>query len=116
VVRGPRLARAAALSVRVLFRDSASEDVHQAKNWYDERQKGLGARFTDSLRLVVALISEHPLACAVVYRGLRRALLPGFPYALFYLVGEDCLRVVACLHQHRGPQAIEERARDLGDV
>lgn len=104
------------MSVPVLFGSAASEDVHQAWAWYEARQRGLGQRFTDSLKLVVAFISEHPLACAVAYRGLRRALLPGFPYALFYLVGEDCLRVIGCLHQYRGPDALAERAGDFGGV
>ena len=104
------------MSVPVFFRDAASEDVQQAQAWYEQRQSGLGQRFTESLKLVVTLISEHPLACAVVYRGLRRALLPGFPYALFYLVGEDCIRVLACLHQHRGPEALATRVGGQGDV
>lgn len=104
------------MSVLVLFRDAASKDVQEARAWYEARQPGLGQRFTESLKLVVGLISEHPLACAVVHRGLRRALLPGFPYALFYLAGEDCIRVLACLHQHRGPEALAKRAGRERDV
>jgi toxin ParE1/3/4 len=70
---------------------------------------GLGERFSRALDLVVGLIGEHPLACAVVYKNVHRALLPGFPYALFYVVSPDCVRVVACLHQRRDPRALNKR-------
>lgn len=103
------------MSVAVLFRDEANQDVHEARDWYETQQPGLGGKFVESLELVVTLIGTHPLACAVVYRGLRRALLPGFPYAVFYRVFPDCVRVIACLHQHRGPKALQKRTSEPQD-
>jgi toxin ParE1/3/4 len=70
---------------------------------------GLGERFSNSLDLVVSLIGEHPLACALAYKNIRQALLPGFPYALFYVVLPDRVRVLACLHQRRDPKFIRKR-------
>ena len=34
---------------------------------------------------------------------VRRALVPGFPYALVFVVGEDAIEVLAVAHQHRMP-------------
>jgi toxin ParE1/3/4 len=97
------------VTIRVLFRDVASRDVHEAQAWYEAQQQGLGAQFRQSLSLVVTLIGEHPLACPEVYRGVRRALLPGFPYALFYVIASDRIRVLACLHQRRSPDSVRKR-------
>ena len=97
------------MSLPVVFRGLAESEVHEIQAWYEARQPGLGARFSASLDLVVRLIAEHPLACAVAHREARRALVPGFPYAVFYVVLPDRIRVLACLHQRRGPAAVQER-------
>ncbi len=97
------------MSLPVVFRDLAGQDVLQAQVWYEAQVPGLGARFLNSLQLVVGLISEHPLACAVTYKNIHRALVPGFPYALFYLVLPDRVRVLACLHQRRDPRLVRTR-------
>lgn len=34
---------------------------------------------------------------------VRRALVPGFPYAVVFLVTEDAVHVLAVAHQHRMP-------------
>lgn len=98
------------MSFPVVFRDLASKDVRDARTWYETRMPGLGEQFLRSLQLVVGLIAEHPLACALIYKNIHRALLPGFPYALFYVVFPDCVRVLACLHQRRDPKVIRKRA------
>jgi toxin ParE1/3/4 len=110
MVRGARHFQTTAVSLPVIFRDLAGQDVRDAHSWYEARLPGLGDQFLRSLQLVVGLITEHPLACALVYGTIRRALLPGFPYALFYVVFPDCVRVIACLHQRRDPKAVRKRS------
>jgi plasmid stabilization system protein ParE len=95
----------------VVFRDLATDDVRAIHSWYDTQQEGLGARFVSSLDLAAGLISQHPLSCPVAYRGIRRVLLPGFPYALFYLSQPDTVVVLACLHQSRNPRTVRKRLR-----
>lgn len=34
---------------------------------------------------------------------VRRALVPGFPYALVFVVTDDAIDVLAVAHQHRMP-------------
>ena len=67
------------MSLPVVFRGLADKEVHEIQAWYEARQPGLGGRFGASLDLVVHLIAEHPLACALAHREARRALVPGFP-------------------------------------
>ncbi len=74
-----------------------------------KRGSRASAHASGHLDFVVALVSEHPLACAKSYRHTRRALVPGFPYALFYTVLSDRVRVLACLHQRRAPSFVKRR-------
>ena len=99
------------MSFPVIFRDLATEDVRAIYSWYELQQEGLGSRFIASLDLAVALISEHPLSCPVVYRHIRRVLLHGFPYAVFYLAGANAIVVLACLHQSQSPRNVRKRIR-----
>ncbi len=99
------------MTLPVVFRELAAEDVQGVVSWYEERQSGLGARFVSSLDIAVGLIAEHPRSCPIAYRGLRRVLLPGFPYALFYQLEPAAVVVLACLHQSRGPRVTRKRLR-----
>jgi plasmid stabilization system protein ParE len=39
---------------------------------------------------------------------IRRAILRRFPYSLFYVIEQDQVIVLACMHQHRKPKTREE--------
>ena len=104
------------MSLPVNFRDLATDDVRAIHSWYEEQQDGLGSRFVTSLDLAVALVSQHPLSCPIVHRRVRRALLHGFPYALFYLLEAEVIIVLACLHQNRDTKTARKRIRSESDA
>ena len=72
-----------------------------AREWYDSKRPGLGDDFARSLAQVIELVSELPRAFPEIAKGLRRALLGRFPYALYYRVQTDVIEVIACLHTRR---------------
>ena len=51
----------------------------------------------------VARIVENPEAGAPVAGGIRRRLVPDFPFALGYRVLKDEIRVLAVMHLRRRP-------------
>jgi plasmid stabilization system protein ParE len=57
----------------------------------------------------LALIQKNPFACPLIYRNVRRKLLPRFPYGLFYLVENELIFVVACFHVKRDPKQWKRR-------
>lgn len=54
-------------------------------------------------------VSQHPQMYPAVHRGARRALLPRFPYAVFYVLGQDGAAVIGVLHAARDPTVWQER-------
>lgn len=87
----------------------AELDIADAATWYESRATGLGVRFLESVDASLHALSEHPQQYPIVHRDVRRTLLRGFPYALFYVLREDVIRVIACMHTRRQPQRWQSR-------
>lgn len=85
----------------VRFRAEAANEVVSARSWYDEQRAGLGDEFVVSLERILDLISRLPDAFPEIAANKRRALLPRFPYALYYRVEADTVDIIACLHTRR---------------
>jgi plasmid stabilization system protein ParE len=70
--------------VRVRVTPEARADLAEARRWYRQRAPGFDRRFIDAVEACVNSISEHPERGAVVEGTVRRVLLRGFPYSVFY--------------------------------
>jgi plasmid stabilization system protein ParE len=91
------------------FRLEAEADVAAAFEWYERQRPGLGDAFRRALDIAVAAVEDHPEGYAVLYRNTRRALLPRFPYGLYYRILDDNIAVVAVLHGKRHPRRWRSR-------
>lgn len=45
----------------------------------------------------------------VVFKAVRRALLRRFPYALFFVIEDEVIFVIACFHGNRDPLQWQNR-------
>jgi plasmid stabilization system protein ParE len=91
---------------------SAQSDLFDAAVAYELEREGLGARFEAQVDRLFTRISSRPLQFAQISdEGVRRALVRVFPYAIFFIIVEDRVRVFAVLHQHRQPEAWLARKR-----
>lgn len=97
--------------MRIRLTPEARADVAEARRWYRERGAGLDARFIDALEACLDSISAHPERGAIVEGGIRRLLMRGFPYGIFYVpyFNADEAIVIACLHGARSPQVWRRR-------
>lgn len=91
------------MTVGVRLRPEAEQDLAEAARWYEEQRRGLGREFLDEALSAFSAIAERPLAYAVVYGSLRRALLHRFPFGVFFLVDDDGAVVIGVLHGSRHP-------------
>jgi plasmid stabilization system protein ParE len=95
--------------VRVRFTRDARADVADARDWYRQRDPVLGVRFLDAVEECVARIGAHPELGPIVDEPIRRFLLRGFPYSIFYRLYLDEAVVIACVHGARSPQVWRRR-------
>ena len=78
--------------------------------WYEQRQTGLGQEFLDEVGRVLAEIVANPARFGFAERDIREGLLNRFPYAIYYRVIRNRIRVLAIYHTSRDPLGWQGRS------
>ena len=73
---------------RLRLTPEAELDVDDAHAWYHPQRWRLGRDFLQAVNSSIASIRRYPETHPLVDRTMRRALLPRFPYAVFFEVGK----------------------------
>jgi plasmid stabilization system protein ParE len=91
------------MSLNLIVRPEAEEDILKAALWYESREPGLGLEVTAEIRAALNRVAQSPLAYLRLRRQphVRRTLVRRFPYRAFYIVREDAIVVFAVIHAAR---------------
>lgn len=87
----------------------AESDLAEGFDYYEAQLPGLGHEFVATVEQQLERVVENPAQYQVLHRGVRRAVLRRFPYAIFYLAEEGALVVLAIEHQARDPEHWKQR-------
>ncbi len=98
------------MSRRVVLRTEAFAHVAEAFAWHEAERPGLGWDFEAELHAVFTMLKQMPEAGPAVHRGLRRALVQHFPYAVYYELPPGLVEIRAVLHTRRRPRRWRVRA------
>lgn len=100
-----------AVSRRLDIRPQALADIAAAATWYEERQPGLGERFTREVVVAIDALLPNPLLYRLRNRrsGARWCFPRTFPYRIVYRFAEDVVTVVAVIHSARHDRHWQER-------
>jgi hypothetical protein len=71
------------MSLPLIITPEAEDDLADAGRWYERQRTGLGERFILCVEAVLDHIRRLPEAATEVYPGLRRVVVPQFPYGVF---------------------------------
>ena len=96
------------MRIRVLA--EAQEDLIAGYHFYEGQSAGLGSYFRESLLDDVDLLAKNAGIHAQVF-GYHRSLSKRFPFAIYYRVEADVVRVRAILDCRRNPSWIRRRIR-----
>jgi plasmid stabilization system protein ParE len=92
----------------VVFRPQAEREALEVRRWYEGRRAGLGEEFGAEVDALVIRMADNPLLFPRVRGEIRRAVLPRFPYALYFrLTDEDA--VVLAVHGRQDPVRWHQR-------
>jgi plasmid stabilization system protein ParE len=94
----------------VVFLPAARWEMFDARDWYNERDAGLGDRFIDEIERAASRIASAPRQFPIIFEDIRRARCKRFPYALFFRMVEETAYVMACFHSSRNPREWQNRA------
>ncbi len=93
----------------VRFRPEVVDDLAAASDWYEQKRSGLGDDFLTAVERCTERVAATPSLFATVHRNVRRALLVRFPYAVFFVVDESVVTILAVLHVRRDPDLWRRR-------
>ncbi len=87
----------------VRYHRLAEAELHGAAEYYDNASPGLREQFLTEVERNCALLSQHSELGVLVSKRVRRLVMRRFPYALFYSVREEEVRILAIGHHRRRP-------------
>ncbi len=92
----------------VVILDEAANDLAAGQTFYDQRERGVGDYFWDSL--IADIESLFIFAGVHVSQyGLYRMLAKRFPYAIYYDINAEIVQVIAVLPLRRNPAWLEKK-------
>ena len=89
--------------MRLIYHPDAEAELIEAAQFYERRVPTLGAQFLDAAERSVGGIQDAPDRWSIVEADVRRYLMPRFPFAIYYRVWPDHIRVLAFKHHSRHP-------------
>jgi plasmid stabilization system protein ParE len=92
-----------------IFHPDAEAEFLAAVAYYAEKAGGLGDRFYQEIRRLVAEIEAAPRRHGPWRHGTRRHRARRFPYAVIFAERPDRLHLVAVAHVKRHPDYWRER-------
>jgi toxin ParE1/3/4 len=95
---------------KVIFRSAAEADLQEAYEWYEERERGLGAQFVGCVDDCIRAIQRHPEMYPEVDAHIRQGVLRRFPYLLLYFKEGDDIIVLSVFHAARDPKVWKRRS------
>ena len=95
--------------MHIRFQPDAEAELAAARAWYAVQRDGLDYELTQRVDETLQRIVNAPYAYPIVYRQLRRAVLPQFPLAIFYEPADDEIHVFAVYHSSRDPHTLRSR-------
>lgn len=88
----------------------ARGEIESAFEWYRERSSSAALGFLDAVDDAFVRIASAPEQQLVVRGLLRRTLLSGYPYAVYFKLYPKVISVVGVVHGHRHPDSWLRRA------
>jgi toxin ParE1/3/4 len=91
------------VAYRLKFSGRAVRELGEAYEWYETQSPGLGSEFELAFELQLKRLEQVPRLYPEILPGVRRTLLPRFPYGVFYVVKDDLVHVLGVIHTARSP-------------
>ena len=88
----------------LILHQSARIEYDAAGDWHEEQRSGLGVAFTAAVQRVFERIAVQPKMHGIVLRDIRKAVVKGFPYCIYYRERSDAIVVLSVFHTSRNPR------------
>lgn len=97
------------MSPPVEFSPEVQVEINDAHAWYEQRMSGLGPAFLDEVQGLLGAIALMPSRFGFALGDIRVGMLDRFPYAIYFRVLPNRIRILAVFHTARDPSAWQSR-------
>ena len=94
---------------RVVLRRAARAEFDEEGDWYERRRPGLGAAFAAAVQETFDRVAAQPQLHPIVLRDIRRVVVRGFPYCVYYRERPSTVVVLSMFHTSRDPSVWQGR-------
>ncbi len=99
--------------MRAIYSEAFRAELCCVAGRYGAESPELRDRFVVAVESAALAVMEDPLRWRIHEGRVRRCLVRGFPYILYYLVEDDVVFFGALLHSARHPEAYRRVFEDL---
>jgi plasmid stabilization system protein ParE len=90
-------------------------DLEEAALWYNLRGPDIAQRLINETEKAMRKAGADPFRFPISFGDYRRITIKGFPYALYFKVHENAVRVLAFVHGARDVELILQGRRSPED-
>ena len=94
--------------MKINFRRLAAAELRRDAAWYNLRKTGLGRDFRRAIQAVLDGIVDYPERWPLCQGHIRRAVVPRFPYVIYYESKDDSILVYRVVHSSIDPGPIRD--------
>lgn len=89
----------------IVFHPKAQQELVEAAAYYEEQLTNLGDEFLSVVEKAVDSLEDNPKSAFLSHPqlGMRRCVVPRFPFLIYYREGDDLIEVFAIAHQSKRP-------------
>ena len=98
------------MSLTVILDPEARAEFDDGYDYYESQRAGLGERLAGAVQVVLLRIGVTPRLHQVVFGDVRRSIVRGFPYCVYYREEPPYVRVLSIFHTSRDPSVWQSRA------
>lgn len=94
--------------VDIVFHPSAIVDIRLSQAWHVKESKIVADRFSVSIMRTINSLEKFPYSSPICFSNIRRVVVHGFPYNIYYQFENDIIIILAVSHSHRDPTYIND--------
>jgi plasmid stabilization system protein ParE len=98
------------MSLPVILDPEARAEFDSGYDYYEGQRAGLGEMFADAVEATLDRVAGMPQLHPEVFGNIRRAVVRGFPYCVYYREEVAQVRVLSVFHTSRDPNIWQSRA------
>lgn len=86
---------------KIKISSKAKSDIIHAKNWYEDKQVGLGVDFVKKVKIQINQLQVKSVEHKIAFDTIRRVFVKRFPFSVYYerIEEKNLIIIVAVLHE-----------------